>query len=130
MTMYRKYLKDVASDDRVRAIEEVFPKIVHNNYAREIMRANLHLNDTIFHGEGQIVAVADTGFDKGSKDDCHPAFKDCVIDLVPGERERAPPRLDDPASHGTHVCGSIVDMTQKTSLGEVRGIAPKAIIVL
>ena len=49
MTMDRKYLKDVASDDRVRAIGEVFLKIEHKNYAREIMQADIRLNDIVFH---------------------------------------------------------------------------------
>ena len=126
----RKYLKDVASDDRVRAIEEVLSKVTNNNYAREIMCADIRLNDTIYHGEGQIVSVADTGFDKGSIDNCHPAFKDRVIDLVPCQRKDTKPQADDPTSHGTHVCGSIVGTTQMTRMGEVGGIAPKANIVV
>lgn len=94
------------------------------------MCADIRLNDTLYHGEGQVISVADTGFDKGSKDDCHPAFEDRVIELVPGEREKTAPQTDDPVSHGTHVCGSIVGTSQKTGMGEVGGIAPKANIVV
>lgn len=130
MTMDRKNLKDVASDDRVRVIEEVFPKVLHNNYAREIMCADICLNDTFYHGEGQVVAVADTGFDKGSKDDCHPAFKDRIIELIPGKRESTSLLANDPVGHGTHVSGSIVGISQKTPNEEIGGIAPKANLVV
>ena len=130
MTMDRRNLKDVASDDRVRVIEEVFPKVLHNNYAREILCADIRLNDTFYYGDGQVVAVADTGFDKGSKDDCHPAFKDRVIELIPGQREKTSPQANDPVGHGTHVCGSIVGTSQKTAKGEISGIAPKANLVV
>ena len=132
MALDRGKLTSVASDDRVRAIEEVFQTVLHNNHARDIMCADIRVNDTSYLGEGQVIAVADTGFDKGSKDDCHPAFQGRVIELVPGPRGERPftDAANDPIGHGTHVCGSIVGTNQKTQEGEVGGIAPKASIVV
>jgi subtilisin family serine protease len=55
-------------------------------------------------GSGQVIAVADTGFDRGSTSDVHPAFRGRVKRLYAlGRRDCA----NDPEGHGTHVAGSI-----------------------
>ena len=47
------------------------------------MNAHVVLNGTTFEGEGELVAVADTGFDLGSITNVHPAFTGRVAKLVP-----------------------------------------------
>ena len=79
-----------------------------------------------------MVAVADTGFDKGSTDDTHPAFRNKfrsrVTQLYPLGRSR---KSDDPDGHGTHVCGSVLaDGFSSTMGGTIRGAAPKATLVV
>lgn len=136
MTVDRCCLKALATHDCVRAIEEVWPKVVHNNYARDIMCAAIEINDTQFHGAGQIVAVADTGFDAGSVTGCHPAFKDRVSALIPIARKATgndTPNVNDPTGHGTHVCGSIVGQNLTSTVfpeSPISGIAPEANLIV
>jgi len=58
-----------------------------------------------YQGRNQLVCVADTGFDKGSATDVHPAFAGRVKALHPWGRAAV---TDDPDGHGTHVCGYVV----------------------
>jgi serine protease AprX len=132
MTVDRACLKGPATHDCVRAIEEVFPKAASNHHAGDIMCADIQTNNTSFHGEGQIVTVADTGFDAGSIEECHPAFKDRVIALIPVARKETG-ETNDPIDHGTHVCGSIVgqNLTSELWVGDkTGGIAPKANLIV
>jgi subtilisin family serine protease len=73
------------------------------------------------------VAVADTGFDKGSITNVHPAFKGRVKKLYALGR---PGKKDDPDGHGTHVAGSVLGDGLSSTEGPVRGTAPKARLVL
>ncbi len=73
------------------------------------------------------MAVADTGFDKGSTEDVHPAFTGRVLKLYP--LGKAIPT--DPDGHGTHVAGSVLgDGFSESMGGAIRGTAPKAKLVL
>ena len=70
-----RYLSDLSSLDEVRHIEEVYPHKLHNDIARKILNIDQPNPGALqFEGEGQLVAVADTGFDRGSTTDVHPAF--------------------------------------------------------
>ncbi|HSS21102.1 MAG TPA: S8 family serine peptidase [Pyrinomonadaceae bacterium] len=93
-----------------------------------------------YTGKGQVVAVADTGLDRGSKgDDLHADFRGRVLDLsswpineswstyvkTPGGNDNA---ADLNTSHGTHVAGlALGDGT--LSGGIHRGVAPEAELV-
>ena len=131
MSVDRSRLKLLATHDCVRAIEEIVPKTTYNNFAREIMGADIILNDTSYHGEGQVVTVSDTGFDNGRKEDCHPAFKDRIADVKSIIR---PPELSyDRTGHGTHVCGSIAgqNMISESDVNSpIGGVAQKAKLVV
>lgn len=81
-------------------------------------------------GTGQIVAIADSGLDKGSIVDIHPDLKSLegespkVILLKSWSgREKA----DDPLGHGTHMAATIAG-NGNASNGKWEGIAPKASI--
>lgn len=79
MSVEYRYLNDLAVLDAVKSIHEVHPVRLLNNVARNILRAHEAINPingTQYEGEGQVVCVSDTGFDKGSLDpkDVHLAF--------------------------------------------------------
>ena len=121
-------LEDLAAIDEVRHVEELLPRKLHNNVAVRIMRANeTHDTGDQLQGEGQIVAVCDTGFDRGDPADAHPAFGDRVRRLYPMGRASA----SDPHGHGTHVAGSVLGDGNSVSMGgRIRGTAPRAHLVL
>jgi len=129
LTVPARALAKLADIDEVRSIERVSKKKLQNNIARNILRVGLPLADaSVLEGEGQIVAVCDTGFDKGSTSNVHPAFTGRVAKLYALGR---PGKKNDPDGHGTHVAGSVLGDGNSTSLGiKVRGTAPKAKLVL
>jgi subtilisin family serine protease len=120
-------LADLTALDEVRHIEEIVPRKLHNSVARQVLRVPTGNPTPGGEGAGEIVAVADTGFDKGSKTDVHPAFKGRVKNLYALGR---PGRKDDPDGHGTHVAGSVLGDGLSGTEGVVRGTAPKAKLVL
>ena len=95
---------------------------------------------SLLDGHGQIVAVADTGFDRGYKDEqVHPDFAGRVLDISswPINESWDPyvnkPKHDDGAAdnnsgHGTHVAGLAVG-NGIASHGNYRGLAPGASLV-
>jgi len=127
LTLKTRRLADVAALDEVRHIERVFPRKLANNIARQILRAPNAGSTTTASAKGEIVAIADTGFDKGSTTDVHPAFKGRVKKLYALGR---PGRKDDPDGHGTHVAGSVLGDGVSKSDGPIRGTAPGAKLVL
>jgi hypothetical protein len=129
LTLKMRRLEDVAALDDVRSIEKVLPRKLTNNIARKILRLPnpSPADDTGSEGEGEIIAIADTGFDKGSTTDTHPAFRGRVKKLYALGR---PGRKDDPDGHGTHVAGSALGDGNSRSDGPVRGTAPLAKLVL
>jgi serine protease AprX len=123
-----RYLNDLAAIDEVRHIEEVPTVGLFNNVARGIIAADVVINGTSYQGDGEIIAVNDTGFDTGSTADVHPAFAGRVRKLVALGR---PNKSDDPAGHGTHVCGSALgDGNSQSMGGAVQGAAPKATLIV
>ncbi len=116
----------MAKIDEVRHIEEFVPRQLFNNVALGILNAEKTHTTVNLQGENQVVAVADTGFDKGSTTNVHPAFTDRVVKLYPLGRSTA----NDPNGHGTHVAGSVLgDGKSETMGGPIRGSAPKAKLV-
>ena len=129
LVLQARYLNDVAAIDEVRHIEEVHPHKLHNDVARQILRMpDTAIGTTGPEGDGQVVAVADTGFDLGSTTDVHPAFNGRVAKLYALGR---PGNANDPDGHGTHVAGSVLGDASSAPLGiTVQGTAPRATLVL
>jgi len=127
LTVKVRRLADLAALDEVRHIEEVFPRKLSNSVARQVLRVPSGNPVPGGEGKGEIVAVADTGFDKGSTSDVHPAFKGRVKKLYALGR---PGLKNDPDGHGTHVAGSVLGDGLSAKEGAVRGTAPKAKLVL
>lgn len=120
-------LDELATIDGVRHIEEAPRYKLHNNVARGILGVAPQPASSAFEGQGQIVAVADTGFDRGLPDDVHPAFAGRVVQLYALGRQG---QASDPDGHGTHVCGSVLGDGDSTKLGRIQGTAPKASLVM
>ena len=127
LTVQRRRLKDLAAIDEVRHIEPYFPPMLANNIARQILHADDVQSGGSFEGTGQIVAVADTGFDTGVTNNVHPAFTGRVLRLYPLGR---PGDASDPDGHGTHVAGSVLGDGAMQDGTVVRGTAPQAQLVL
>ncbi len=121
-----RYLDDVAALDEVRYMASAPVFRLYNNVARPILNADVIINGTPYQGAGQIVVVNDTGFDKGSTTNVHPAFTGRVAKLVALGR----PTSDDPDGHGTHVAGSVLGDGNSPSMGgKIQGTAPKAKLI-
>ncbi len=82
-------------------------------------------------GAGQIVAVADTGCDKGSKTDTHADFSGRILAGYGWTNGTYKPSASwaDIDAHGTHVCGSVLGSGAKSS-GQFRGMAYEAQLVM
>lgn len=82
-------------------------------------------------GAGQVVAVADTGCDKGSTSDIHADFAGRIkagYGWTNGTFKSSVSWADTDA-HGTHVCGSILGSGAKSN-GQFRGVAYEAQLVV
>ena len=126
LTVERRRLKDLAAIDEVRHIEAYIPPKLANNIARNILRADDVQQAGELRGASQVIAICDTGFDKGNTNDVHPAFQGRVLKLYPLGR----PTADDPNGHGTHVAGSALGDGMSTVYGKISGMAPAAKLVL
>ena len=127
LSVQPQYLADVAAIDQVQRVEEYISPQLFNNVAIGLLKADQVHTNSGFEGEGQVIAVADSGFDRGSTTDVHPAFTGRVEKLYPLGRSTS----NDPDGHGTHVAGSVLgDGNSATMGGQIRGSAPKAKLVL
>ncbi|UZP46341.1 hypothetical protein NXS19_014153 [Fusarium pseudograminearum] len=143
LTATWQQLQTIVQDDNVRIIEEVIVPELHDSNAVEIVMGGVHSNEAAmtlssYQGKGQTIAVNDTGFDLGSRSDCHPAFRGSIIERLisvgrakgPTDTSPAAGTVDDPQGHGTHVCGTIVARGIHTDHGLVTGVAPEAKLVM
>jgi len=127
LSVLPQMLARLAAVDEVRHVEEAVVNKLHNTVALGIMRVDQVHSGPQFRGEGQIVAIADTGFDKGSASNVHPAFAGRVDKVIPLGR----PTGNDPDGHGTHVAGSVLgDGVSPAMGGPVTGSAPGARLVM
>lgn len=130
VTVQPRRLQRIAAIDEVRHLEEVTGYKLSNNIARGILGlpAGAPPPSVGLQGLGQVIAVADTGFDKGDRLSPHPAFTGRVKKLYALGRPADP---SDPHGHGTHVAGSVLGSGVSQSLGiQIEGTAPKAKLVL
>ncbi len=82
-----------------------------------------------YKGNGEIVFVADTGFDKGVTDDVHPAFTGRVLAATTAAGATVPA---DWLGHGTHVAGSVLgnlDQSPESDMSNVQGTATKSKLI-
>jgi serine protease AprX len=140
------HLDQIARIDDVRRIRELPRFKLHNYTGRTTLGfgiaaagKRLEARQRTFDGEGEVVAVADSGFDRGIIDDhndtrMHVAFVGRMVKLANynykavGDRASADPAFDT-HGHGTHVCGSVAGCftsTDPNHTDTVKGTAPKA----
>ncbi|OPX84355.1 MAG: Serine protease AprX [Pelotomaculum sp. PtaB.Bin104] len=106
-----------------------------NDRAREITGAwAVNVPDLItldgLTGEGQIVAIADSGLDSGNINDLHPDLRSLPgqAPKITGLNSLAGRNVpDDPNGHGTHMAATIAG-TGAASTGKFKGMAPGASI--
>lgn len=115
-------LRQIAQLAQVRLLSEWTKPKLHNDRARQLLRldrppANPAPPAFAWTGDGQIVAVADTGLDER-----HPDFANRIAGLVALGR---PEDSSDPHGHGTHVAASVLG-DGSASNGQIRGTAPEA----
>jgi hypothetical protein len=132
ISIQRDKLKPLALIDEVYAINEFELPVLHNDVACDIMKVRSQAsgaNTTRFHGNGQNIFVADTGFDTGDLAKYHPAFENRVKDLFPLGR---PPKdqenglSNDLDGHGTHVSGSVLGKLKHHTRGMIEAPASGA----
>ncbi len=113
---------EIAALSQVAAVEEYIAPELHNDEARTLLGIDRQTGSGVAAnipqmGEGQIVAVADTGLDEGPPD-----FDERIVGIVALGRQND---ASAPHGHGTHVSGSVLgDGT--ASGGKIRGAAPQA----
>jgi subtilisin family serine protease len=111
----------LASNKYIQAIYEHIPPVLHNDIARQLIGIDAApagdscLSQT---GEGEIIAVADTGIDSN-----HPDLQGKLTGAVSWGRTGND--TSDPHGHGTHVTGTITG-NGYSSGGKIRGMAPGA----
>ena len=130
-------IDEVAAWPDVEWIEpQLEPRLCNDQAARDNMLnvsnawAALSVGGLGLTGAGQIVAVADTGLDKGSLTDIHADFTGRVVAAYGWANRAYDPSASwaDTHSHGTHVCGSILGTGAKSS-GQYKGMAHEAKLV-
>lgn len=115
----------VAEIDDVSWIEEYLQPEILNDVAADIITVNTVRNNYGLKGSGQIVAVCDTGFDTGDKNNVHEDFLGRVIRIFD---TRGDGNAGDENGHGTHVAGSVLGNGARSG-GQYSGMAPEAELV-
>ena len=125
----------VAGVTAVRWIEPTTQPQLQNDYARNIMGVNNVWQNSPLFGNGQIIAVTDSGLDTGNHGTLSPDFAGRIAAthiLVPGED------WGDQHGHGTHVAGSIAGNGAQSGsnpgnsdyINSFAGTAPEAELVI
>lgn len=130
-------LPTVAALDGVVWIEPHTAAQVFNDRAGAVLRAPDVWHDLGLYGEGQLVAVADTGLDTGDLASIHPDFRGRVVATICLSRP-APCNWADEHGHGTHVAGSVLGSgvasgarpAERQYRGSDAGVAPRAGLVV
>ncbi|KAG8531816.1 uncharacterized protein KY384_003452 [Bacidia gigantensis] len=147
LTVDIKSVPSIAAIDGVRSIGIDLPEKPLNTLARGIMNCPPIVpsverpNDPVLDGAGQIITVADTGFDKGNiRGDVHPAFQDRVRKIFSIGRKGPQNGVDpegielglknDTIGHGTHVSASAVGKGDSAETGLNTGTAPGAELIV
>ena len=118
----------LATMPEVTGISPHFARHLHNDRSAGLVQSgkvgHTELWDAGLHGEGQVVAVADTGLHVGS---CYFGAPGKVLDY----QDWAGAGDGDQDGHGTHVAGSIAGANgQQTAFRRYDGMAPKAQLVV
>lgn len=139
-------LRLIAGQRGLRSLEEQALIQPNNNKARFIIGDGVVTSPKLerlgLTGEGEIVAVADSGLDTGDLTTIHPDFRGRVkslrkMPIAPFWQARIESADDKEVSdrnegHGTHLCGSILGngtYARVLGLNPLEGVAPEAKLV-
>ncbi len=110
----------------VRRIDPYAPNRSYNEVAEELSKVSIIRNNDHLLGNGQVIAVTDTGIDTGKNDQTMSAdFRERIVTIHARGR---PNDASDLNGHGTHVAGSVLGSGSRSN-GRVRGMAPNAKLV-
>ena len=136
LTIPDQYIRDTAEFDKVRCINKVYKLISCSNKACVIMGADKFANlsprcKQTYEGKGQVIAIADEGFDIRQIDSVHLAFIDRIEELAPLPN---PPienkSLANPSGHATHFCNLVASDGKTKNDKNIRDITPQAQLVV
>jgi subtilisin family serine protease len=122
-------LPEVAKIDSIRTVDNVLECAPFSVRQRAIMQLSQTAVSNKYKGSGEVVFMADTGFDTGLANDVHPAFTGRVLAATTAKGATVTADTD---GHGTHVAGSILGNFVKppgTDLSNAQGTAPEAKLV-
>jgi subtilisin family serine protease len=121
-------LQRIISLPYVRRIDPYAPNRSYNEVAEGIIKVDIIKNNHHLSGNGQVIAVADTGLDTGKNDQTMSAdFRGRIVAIHPRGRPFTRD-ASDLNGHGTHVAGSVLGSGSHSN-GRVRGMAPNAKLV-
>ncbi|KAM3472835.1 hypothetical protein MY8738_008684 [Beauveria namnaoensis] len=129
LTIQGNHLDNIASIDDVQLIEEVGIAKTCNTIARQILGFNPQRPDElpgplVNRGAGEVIAIADSGLDRGKGKPLHPAFGNRVIHWI-GDNTA------DESGHGTHVSALAVgDFAVMRDGGTFQGAASDAKLIV
>lgn len=116
-----------AAEPAVSWLEEALPEHLCNDIARSSSNTSADLAQSLgLDGEGEIIAMADTGLDSGDMETLHPDLDGQLLAARTWARDGD---WSDMSGHGTHVAGSIAG-TGAASDGLYRGMAPASRLVV
>jgi hypothetical protein len=130
LTVTPDRLPAIAGIDAVRHVEDFPGYQLANDVATRLLRVTVVRQPPGpgLEGQGEVIAVCDTGLDGGTTNPVHSAFGTRVRQLYALGR---PGDASDPNGHGTHVAGSVLGDDNPAGLGgPIRGSAPGAELVL
>ncbi len=122
----RDTLTEIAYINGVNWIEEYVQPTVNNDIAANITNVNTVHENYGLNGNGQIVAIADTGLDTGVNDSSmHADLRGRIKSIIQTYNDGS---SADYSGHGTHVAGSVLG-NGSLSGGQYSGMAPQAELV-
>ncbi len=118
-------VSSLANIKDVKWIEEYEKPVMFNDVARGIINATYVNENCNLTGDGQIIAIADTGLDTGVNNiSMNPDFYGRILAI----QDIAGDGAEDLQGHGTHVTGSALG-DGSWSNGQYKGVAPEAQLV-
>lgn len=117
-------LSELASIDEVRHVEPAAELEESCSIASELVRADRAWS-VGYRGEGEVIAVCDSGFDAGSSTCVHPAFLGRVL----GVYQLGDFAPHDAKGHGTLVASCALGDGRSALMGDSVGVAPGAKLV-